>query len=360
MAIYNQIASLPIIFQIGNNIVNDLENIISSKNLLFHRILILSGETFSQHVASQISINSVVLREIINDNSFLEVDRINKLVMCNNIDLIIGIGGGKVLDLIKRVSFLQKINHISIPTIISNDGLISPICVLKNGDGKSESIQGSMPFGVIIDMGIILDSPTKFIQAAAGDILSNMSATNDWVVAAKKSNEKINDIAFQFSRMSAHASINFDSIDLNSKDFVKMIIQGQVNSGIAMGLSGNSRPCSGSEHLISHAIDFLKLSNNQLHGYQVGVISLFCLYLQNDLSDKIIDYSRKIHLDTDISYTCIDFESNFDEIFKISRSMRPGRITILDYFDNKTLFDKYLKYKEYCSSIIANNQIKTL
>jgi glycerol-1-phosphate dehydrogenase [NAD(P)+] len=347
MAIYNQIASLPIIFQIGNNIVYDLEEIISSKNLLFHKILILSGETFSQKLASQISIGGVVLREIVYDNTFAEVDRINKLLINKDIDLIIGIGGGKVLDLIKRVSFLQKINHISIPTIISNDGLISPICVLKNEEGKSESLAGYMPFGVIIDLEIIINSPTKFIQAAAGDILSNMSATNDWLFASKKTNEKINDIAFQFSRMSAHASVNFERIDLNSKDFIKMIIQGQVNSGIAMGLSGNSRPCSGSEHLISHAIDFLKLSNNQLHGYQVGVISLFCLYLQNDLSDKIVNYSRKISLNQDISSTCIDFEYNFKEILKISRSMRPGRLTILDYHSDNKIYDIYLRYKDY-------------
>lgn len=351
MAIYNQIASLPIIFQIGNNIVHDLEHIISSKNLIFHKILILSGETFSENLASQIILKNVILREIVYDNTFFEVERINKLVINQDIDLIIGIGGGKVLDLTKRVSFLQKINHISIPTIISNDGLISPICVLKNEEGKSESIAGNMPFGVIIDMEIILDSPTKFIQAAAGDILSNMSATNDWIFSSKKTNEKINDIALQFSRMSAHASVNFDEIDLNSKDFVKMIIQGQLNSGIAMALSGNSRPCSGSEHLISHAIDFLKLSNNQLHGYQVGVISLFCLYLQNDLSLKIINYSKQINLNPDISSSCIDFEHNFNDIFKISRLMRPGRITILDNYSDYEIFDKYLGFKEYISKI---------
>lgn len=354
MAIYNQIASLPIIFQLGNNIIKDISSIIAAKNLIFHRILIVSGASFSSSLASSINFRGVVKYVAINDNTFDEVDRICNCVLDHKIDLIIGVGGGKVLDVIKRVSFLQRINHISIPTIISNDGLISPISVLKNREGRTESVAGLMPFGVIVDLDIILKSPFRYIQSAAGDILSNMSATNDWIYASKNSNEKINDISFQFSRMSAHSSINFDGIDLQSKDFVKMLIQGQINSGIAMGLSGNSRPCSGSEHLISHAIDYLNLSNNQLHGYQVGVISLFCLYLQNDLSEKIIDYSRKIYLDTDISKTCIDFEDNFDEIFKISRSMRPGRVTILDSFDNRTLFEKYLKYKEYYSSIFSD------
>jgi len=351
MAIYNQIAELPIIFQIGNNIIKDLDNIISSKNLVFRRVLIVSGATFSKDLATKIELEGVVMREIIYDNTFFEVERISNIVLFEKIDLIIGIGGGKVLDVIKRISFLHRINHISIPTIISNDGLISPISVLKNIEGRTESIAGLMPFGVIIDLEIILKSPFTYIQSAAGDILSNMSATNDWIYAATNSNEKINDIGFQFSRMSAHASINFDDIDLVSKDFVKMLVQGQINSGIAMGLSGSSRPCSGSEHLISHAIDYLKLSDNKLHGYQVGVISLFCLYLQNDLSDKIIKYSRKICLNNDISTICLDFENNFTEILKVSRLMRPGRLTILDNYKNNDLIDMYSKYKEFYDTI---------
>lgn len=347
MAIFKQIVELPTIFQVKNNVIDQIEEIFSVKKIVFKNCLIVSGQSFSLKIASRIKLQGEIIREIVFDNTIDEVDRIINIVIGENIDIIIGVGGGKVLDVVKRVSFLHKVNHIAIPTIFSNDGLISPISVLKNKEGKTESLAGIMPFGVLIDLKIILETPTKFIQSAAGDILSNMSATNDWVYASNNSNEKINDIAFQFSRMSAHSSINFNEVDLNSKDFVKMIIQGQINSGIAMGLSGTSRPCSGSEHLISHAIDYLNLSNNKLHGYQVGAISLFCLFLQNDLSDKILDYSKKIGLECDLSLTCIDFEYNFKDIIRVSRMMRPGRITFLDSYDDNLLFDKYMNFKDY-------------
>lgn len=351
MAIYNQIATLPIIFQIGNDLIKDIEKIILNKNLYFQRVLIVSGSSVSKQIAEKVVLENIIERVVVSDNTFDEVSKISKVVIEENIDLMIGVGGGKVLDVIKRVSLLQKINHISIPTIISNDGLISPISVLKNQDLKTESIAGLMPIGVIIDLDIILNSPIEYIQSAAGDILSNMSATNDWLFAANNKHEKINDISFQLSRMSAHSSINFNEIDLRSKDFVKMLIQGQLNSGIAMGLSGNSRPCSGSEHLISHAIDFLNISNNKLHGFQVGLISQFCLFLQNDLSEKIVKYARLIALDNQISTACIDFNDNFFEIMKLSRKMRPGRITILDHYKDQELFDLYKKYIDFSDLI---------
>lgn len=351
MAIYNQIATLAIIFQIGNDLIKDIDKIILNKNLIFRRILIVSGNSVSKQIAEKVNLEIIIGRVVVIDNTFAEVNRISKIVTEENIDLVIGVGGGKVLDVVKRVSLLQKLNHISIPTIISNDGLISPISVLKNQEQRTESIAGLMPIGVIIDLDIILNSPTAYIQSAAGDILSNMSATNDWLFAANNKYEKINDISFQLSRMSAHSSINFNEIDLQSKDFVKMLIQGQLNSGIAMGLSGNSRPCSGSEHLISHAIDFLNISNNKLHGFQVGLISQFCLYLQNDLSEKIVRYARLIAIDNQISTTCIDFRDNFFEIMKLSRKMRPGRITILDHYKDQELFDLYKKYIDFSDQI---------
>lgn len=347
MAIYSQIASLPIIFQLGSNIIPNVEEIISSKNLLFHKILIVSGSSISLAVSKKVELKGIVGREIVLNNSYSEANRISKIVSENNIDLIIGIGGGKVLDVVKRAALLQKINHISIPTIISNDGLISPVSVLLNEDNRTESIAGLMPIGVIIDIDLIMNSPLIYIQAAAGDILSNMSATNDWLFSYKISNEKINDISFQLSRMSAHSSIYFNHIDLKSKDFIKMIIQGQLNSGIAMGLSGNSRPCSGGEHLLSHAIDYLQMDKSKLHGYQVGVLSLFCLYLQDELDLKVINYARQIGIPSDIESICKDLENNFAELIRVSRKMRPGRMTILDKYSDNEIIEKYKSYSDF-------------
>lgn len=355
MAIYKQVVNLPLIFQLGTDIIKDIDKIFESKGIAFKNILIVTGSSFSKKISERIKLKNIIGYEIIIDNSFEEVDRISKISIDNHIDLIIGVGGGKVLDVIKRVSYVNKIDHISIPTIISNDGLISPISVLKNKSGLTESIGSTMPIGVIIDINIISNSPIEYIQSAAGDILSNMSATNDWLYAQNVKSEKIDDISFQLSRMAAHSSIYFNHVDVYSKDFIKMIVQGQLNSGIAMELSGTSRPCSGSEHLLSHAIDFLKLSNNKLHGFQVGVLSLFSLYLQNELDDEVLTYANKIQLPHTIDSICTTDKETLLLIFLTSRKMRPGRITILDKFTNDELLEKYNEYLNYCQKFYSVN-----
>jgi glycerol-1-phosphate dehydrogenase [NAD(P)+] len=209
-----------------------------------------------------------------------------------------------------------------------------------------------MPIGVFIDVELIINSPQKYIQAAAGDILSNMSATNDWLYAKKNSNDQIEDISFQMSRMSAHSLIYFKQLNFNSKSFIKMVVQSQLNSGIAMGLSGTSRPCSGSEHLLSHAIDYLCLSKNKLHGFQVGVLSLFCLYLQDKLSYDILLYAKNIQLPFSLDSICDTDKKILIRIFSESRKMRPGRITILDNYSDEILFKKYNNYIEFVNSFV--------
>lgn len=345
--IFSQLTNLPIIFQVDEDIYTKIDGFLHRNKLSFNRVLVVSGKSVSLSYASKIAIRFGWETYILNDNTFSEIEDLKKSCIIRRYDLIVAVGGGKILDSIKRVSYLININHLSLPTIISNDGLISPIAVIKNQTGKTESIPGMMPMGVIIDLTIIKRSPLIYIRAAAGDILSNLAATNDWVLAYNEGRDHINDIAFHLSRSAANSLVNFKKKEFDFKPFLRQIIQGQVNSGIAMSLAGSSRPCSGSEHLLSHAIDFLNLSKNVLHGTQVASISLFVLFLQEKLLNDYIDYAAATKIPllfTDL----LDFfdEEVLKEIFRKSKEMRPGRYTILDTISEEIFINKYYQYRK--------------
>jgi glycerol-1-phosphate dehydrogenase [NAD(P)+] len=59
-------------------------------------------------------------------------------------------------------------------------------------------------------------------------------------------------------------------------------------NGVAMEVCGSSRPASGSEHLISHALDFLS-AEPRLHGLQVGVATYLISMLQGQGTKLIGD-----------------------------------------------------------------------
>ena len=350
--IFSQVTHLPIIFQVDEDIVRSIPSYLQRNKLNFNRILVVSGKSFSYKIASQIFDATGWDNYQIDDNSFEEVANLKSFCSNEQYDLILGVGGGKVLDTVKRVSYLTRINHIAIPSIISNDGLISPIAVIKNLEGRTESIPAVMPMGVIIDLNVIQTSPIRYLKAAAGDILSNFSATNDWILASLAGKDLMNDFAFQLSRSAANSLIYFNNPNFSYKPFIRQIVQGQVSSGIAMSLSGTSRPCSGSEHLISHAIDYLELTENSLHGHQVASTSLFSLFLQNKLKPEHLVYANNTSTPFLFHELSPIIEEKLELVFKTAKVMRPGRYTVLTQYSDKDLCYKYEQYLNFSFSTI--------
>ena len=352
--IYTQQSHLPIIFQVDEGIFLNISSYLERNKLLFTRPLVVSGQSMSSQYAKQISVENNWLNYLLESNTSIEVEKLKEFTNNNNIDLIIAVGGGKVIDTVKRVSYLTNVNNLSVPTIISNDGLISPVAVIKNEFGKTESLPGMMPMGVVLDIDIITNSPSSFLRAALGDVLSNISATNDWILAFKADKERMNDIAYHLSKSAANTLVYSERFDVKHKPFLRLVVQGLINSGIAMSLAGTSRPCSGSEHLISHALDNLNLSKSTLHGTQVGSISLFSLYLQGKLEHVHLKFAKNNRIPLDFAELMTDFNKEiFYELINKAREMRPGRYTILDDLDNEKLYEQYIKY----SIMVSNTTI---
>ena len=98
-----------------------------------------------------------------------------------------------------------------------------------------------------------------------------------------------------------------------------------------MSIAGNSRPASGSEHLISHQLDVM--SNEQglkpgAHGAQVGLASIVMMYLHKGNWQKIKNLLIDIKSPTTIEDLGIDREFFINAVLHASE-IRPERYTIL-------------------------------
>ncbi len=341
---HHQSVQFPLIFQVNEDIIDQIPLFLKRNNLSFQKILLVSGASNSLRHAEVIGSSLDATAYIIYKNDTTTVDELVEYCLTSGTDLLIGVGGGSVLDVVKRVSLLTNVLNLLVPTIISNDGMISPIAVIKDTNGQTVSLPGKMPFGIVVDINIIQAAPMKYIQAAAGDILSNISATNDWVLSAQHTQEPINDLAYMLSRSAAFALIHHESKDLRNRNFLKQVVSCQINSGLAMALSGTSRPCSGSEHLLSHAIDFHRLSEDTLHGYQVGAISIFCLYLQKKLDAKCINYAQELKIPIAFHRLDLKIMDQLEMLFETAFVMRPGRFTVLETCKGLRFEDVYTEY----------------
>lgn len=346
MSAFNQLACLPGFFKIGTNLIDNTGQLLKRNELDARSVMLVSGPVVSWKVAQRVR-NSLpptvkATHFIVNEASEQAVGELNNACREAGAELVLSIGGGSVIDVGKRLTRLHNIPSVVIPTVISNDGLISPISVLRGGDGERDSYPASMPVGALVDISLIKAAPESYLLAAAGDLLSNLSASQDWLRLEQAGDPtvKFNDLAFHLAYGTAETVINNKIIDLRDNSFVESLIRCQIYSGLAMYLAGSSRPCSGAEHLISHAIDQSRLVSGILHGCQVGSISLFTLHLLGWPVSKALSFARRIGLELDWRYLGQGaLKRRVPELFARARQVRVGRRTILDsYTDNQLMW----------------------
>ena len=117
--------------------------------------------------------------------------------------------------------------------------------------------------------------------------------------------------------------------DTGSEVFLKHLASSLVISGIAMMLEGSSRPCSGSEHMISHAIDFLFPEKRGVHGMQVAFGTLLSELMRGNDIGRLTDIFRSVGLPTRAENIGLSSEEVVAAVREAPR-MRPEVHTVLN------------------------------
>ena len=330
---------IPSFFYVNKGSITKINEILDLERVESARSIIISGKNFTKSVGDlvQTSIEGDSSRVDVKDNGAQSIMEVENAIKTFEPSLVIGTGGGKVLDVTKFCASRLNKPFLALPTALSNDGISSPVSVVQTAHGVS-SVGTSPPVGIIVDINIIKKSPKSTILAGIGDLISNISATEDWNLASMYAGEKVDKFAEILSKNSAEGFMQYlirNGSSLLDEQSLISLAEGLIQSGIAMSLAGSSRPCSGSEHLISHALDKL-LNVAKLHGLQVGLATLFTHALRKrDISDLIALY-RRIEFPVTPDDLGIKI-STFMDAVRNAPATRKDRFTILNLVTDKEI-----------------------
>lgn len=263
---------------------------------------------------------------------------------------IVAVGGGVAIDFAKYAGFLTQLPVIAVPTAISNDGFASPGASLTVG-GRRTSCRARIPFGVVIDTLVLKNSPANLTYSGIGDLISKYSSIADWKLSYHATGEPVNDFAVMISMQSVANLVNHPVKSLEDLDFLQLVAGALVMSGVAMEVSGSSRPASGSEHLISHAYDKVAERPRQ-HGLQVGVATLGTMWLQeNPQLPTVLRFYEDTGFTAHLSERPLD-RATFVRAIGEATAIRPGYHTVLsgpeaverlqEYVSDDPFWDAYL------------------
>lgn len=214
-----------------------------------------------------------------------DVEKIIKIA--KDFKFILGVGGGKTIDIAKYTAFKLNIPFLSVPTAPSHDGIASSRATL-NDKNTPYSFEAKPPIAIIADMSIISNAPYRLIVSGCADVISKVTAVADWKLSHEEKGEYFSDSIASMALSSANVVINSaNSIKNREINGIKNLVDSLINCSMAMCIARSSRPASGSEHLFSHALDVLYPEKKSLHGEQCGVGCIMSAYLHKLPWEKI-------------------------------------------------------------------------
>lgn len=269
-----------------------------------------------EEITSQIEIYTI------RDSLAPELDMLHEEI-CSNIsstDVLIAVGGGKVIDSVKYLVSLQqkttemRIEYLNVPTLTSHDGIISPYIFLYPENETGEKFYGEIhpPLAVIVDLQHLqeYEQLPRHLAASVGDTLAKLTAIWDWKFANRIKGEPFSEFA---SGIISHAydllksQILMPTIETNYENLISTAVKALLISGVVTCTAGNIRTSFGAEHLFAIALDDL-VPRTLLHGERCAIGTIIMAYLQDQPWESYKNILERVGLSTTLEEYHIDSE----------------------------------------------------
>ncbi len=187
-------------------------------------------------------------------------------------DLILAVGSGSINDICRITSYRMGLPYGIVGTAPSMDGYASAGSPILH-DGTKSTIQATTPRYIIADLDVMKDAPYDMMLSGIGDMFGKYIGMLDWEMARDYTGEFFCDkIVADVMEATNKCLENGYDLAERKPECIENIMNGFLVTGLGMAYIGNSRPASGSEHIIAHAwelFDVEKGNKPKLHGLEV-------------------------------------------------------------------------------------------
>ena len=266
---------------------------------------------------------------------------------------VLSVGTGSVNDPCRLAAARQDKKLCIFGTAPSMDGFASYSSpILK--DGFKSSYPAKSPEVIIGDTKILAAAPAYLKSAGFGDMVAKYIGLADWKISSILTDEVYCEKVAKLTRDAVDKLMSMaDRVTQNDEETAGEIFKSLLMTGIGMSFMQNSRPASGSEHIISHLLECVELRDGIIpnyHGEDIGVSTLLMLKYYNVLADKETIKAKKENTDWADVYSF--YAEMADDVKKLNEPK-----TVTDEVDPKVLEDKWQEIREIIHSIPSYDEV---
>lgn len=206
-----------------------------------------------------------------------------------DVDLMIAAGSGTIHDITRYHAYEMKIPFFSVPTAASVDGYVSTVAAMT-WHGFKKSFTAVSPVVVIADTDIFKKAPLRLTASGVSDLLGKYTALADWKITHLLTGEYICDEICNMEYKALDSLISsLDGLTTGDTKAYEDLMYGLLLSGLAMQMTGNSRPASGAEHHMSHLWEMEVLNDyiDFYHGEKVGAGLVLASKIYHKAAEKM-------------------------------------------------------------------------
>ena len=342
---------------IGSGIVKNVGEILQSNNFSGNLLLVADKNTLKAADGIIESLEGFNVSLHIYDNirvaDMKHVDEIRELIKDKDIS-VLSVGTGSVNDPCRLAAALEDKKLCIFGTAPSMDGFASDTSPIVK-DGFKSSYQAKSPEVIIGDTKILSASPTYLKSSGFGDMMAKYIGLIDWQISSLLTGEYYCERVAGLTRTATDTLLSMAScVTADDEETAGQIFESLLMTGIAMSFTKNSRPASGSEHIIAHLIECLQLPDGIIpnyHGEDVGVCTLEMLKFYNSLAER--DKVRGVHE-----------KVNWDEVFSVYGNLADDvkklnfPENIVDSVNPDSLSEKWQEIRAIIHSVPSYDEVR--
>ncbi len=214
--------------------------------------------------------------------------------------VVIGVGGGALLDSAKVLARRLGVPLVAIPTIAATCAAWTPLSVWYSDAGQALNFEifDDANFLVLVEPRIILNAPAEYLLAGIGDTLAK------WYEAVALADQRRGDLTQAF------------------RDVVEAIIAG---GGMVGGL-GERYTRVAAAHAVHNGLTVLPQTDKFLHGTKVayGILVQSALLGQDDVLAQLVQAYQRFNLPTTLAALEVDINNRAELDRVIAHTLRPG------------------------------------